>query len=79
MSFVILGKKANLVIPISVRKEAMIEKGDVIEVLALREGEVLLRKADDLAGVRKILGGRLSQWSELEGRADGIVNGEAAN
>ena len=77
MSFVILGRKADLVIPSSVRKRARIQKGDVVEVVAIREGEILLRKADDLAGVRKMMAGRLSQWTELEGRADELLNQEA--
>jgi len=73
MSFVTLGKKAELVIPSSVRKKANVGKGDVVEVVALGKGEILLRKADDLVGVRKMVAGRLPQWSELEGRADTLL------
>ncbi len=76
MSFVRLGKKADLVIPRSVRKKAEIEKGDVVEVVALGRGKILLRKADDLAGVRKMVAGRLPQWSELEGKADALLDRE---
>ena len=76
MSFVVLGKKAELVIPKSVRKQVSVDRGDVLEVVALRRGEILLRKADDLAGVRKMMAGRLPQWSDLEGRADGLLDRE---
>lgn len=76
MSFVILGKKADLVIPSSVRKKARVEGGDVVEVVALGKGEILLRKADDLAGVRKMMAGRLPQWSELEGKSDALLRKE---
>ncbi len=76
MSFVVLGKKADLVIPSSVRKKADVKRGDVVEVVALRKGEILLRKADDLAGVRKMVAGRLPQWSELEGKADTLLRRE---
>ena len=77
MSFVVLGKKAELVIPKSVRKQVSVDRGDVLEIVALRRGEILLRKADDLAGVRKMMAGRLPQWSDLEGRADGLLDREA--
>ncbi len=77
MSFVVLGKKAELVIPKSVRKQVSVDRGDVLEIVALRRGEILLRKADDLAGVRKMMAGRLPQWSDLEGRADDLLDREA--
>ena len=76
MPFVTLGKKAELVIPSSVRKKASLERGDVVEVVALRKGEILLRKTDDLTGVMKMVAGRLPQWSELEGRADTLLQRE---
>jgi len=53
-----------------------VERGDVVEVVALGKGEILLRKADDLAGVRKMVAGRLPQWSELEGKADALLQRE---
>lgn len=77
MPLLILGKKADLVIPQSVREEVGIEGGDVIEVVAVRKGEVLIRKADDLPGVRKMVSGRLPQWDELEGQADRELGREA--
>lgn len=71
--FVVLGKKAKLVIPRSVRKKANVGRGDVVEVIVLGKGEILLRKADDLVGVREMVAGRLPQWSKLEGRADALL------
>ncbi len=76
MSFTVVGKKADLVIPKTIREKAEIQKGDVVEIVPLGKGEILLRKADDLGGVRKMVAGRLPQWSKLEGRADSLLDKE---
>jgi len=76
MSITVLGRKAELVIPKGVRDKACIASGDVLEIVALGKGEILLRKADDIDAVRKMVAGRLPQWAKLEGRADRLLDRE---
>jgi hypothetical protein len=44
-----------------------------VEVRSEGEGIILMRKIPSLKKIQKKMSGRLPAWSELEGKADGLV------
>lgn len=54
------------------------EQGDIVEVKAQQEGVLVVRKIPSLKTVQeKIREKKLPQWSELEGKADRLIEMES--
>jgi len=77
--FVRIRRRGTLTIPSEIRRKVGIKEGDVVEVELTKEGVIELRKVKDLDSVRKMVEGRLPQWSELEGAADKLLLKEMKN
>ena len=71
--FVRIGRRGTLTIPSEIRRKVGIKEGDIVEIELTKEGVIELRKVKDLDSVRKMVEGRLPQWSELEGVADELL------
>lgn len=71
-----VGRRGSLVLPSAERKKARIEEGDKVEVEAKGEGLLLVKKVSNLNEIRRKVSGRLPQWTELEGRADSLLQKE---
>ncbi len=74
-----VGRRGSLVIPSAERRKAEIEEGDRVEVQAEGKGLILLRKVRSLQEIRKKMSGRLPQWTDLEGKADRILEQEISS
>jgi len=65
-----------MVIPSEERKKAKINEGDRVQVIALREGELLVKRTPSLKDIQRRMAGKLPQWNELEGKADELLTKE---
>lgn len=76
MTLAKVGKRGTVVIPAKERKRAEIQEGDYVEVTAREVGLILIKKAPSLKEVQTKIAGKLPQWSELEGKADELLEKE---
>lgn|GEM_PF-4486737 len=76
MALVKVGKRGGMVIPSEERKKAKINEGDRVQVIALREGELLVKRTPSLKDIQRRMAGKLPQWNELEGKADELLTKE---
>ncbi len=77
MTLAKVGRRGSLVLPAEERRKAEIVEGDRVEVMASDAGILVVRKVRSLKEIQKRMEGRLRQWTELEGTADGIAEREA--
>ncbi len=77
MTLAKVGRRGSLVLPAEERRKAKIVEGDRVEVMARDAGILVVRKVRSLKEIQKRMAGRLPQWTELEGTADGIAEREA--
>ncbi len=77
MTLAKVGRRGCLVLPAEERRKAKIVEGDRVEVIARDAGILVVRKVRSLKEIQKRMAGRLPQWTELEGTADGIAQREA--
>ncbi len=77
MTLAKVGRRGSLVLPAEERRKAEIVEGDRVEVMARDAGILVVRKVRSLKEIQKRMAGRLPQWAELEGTADGIAEREA--
>jgi len=59
------------------RRKAQIDEGDRVEVRASGRDFLIVKKVPRIQELRKKLAGKLSQWRELEGQADELLEKEA--
>ncbi len=78
MTLAKVGRRGSLVLPAEERRKAKIVEGDRVEVIARDAGILVVRKVRSLKEIQKRMAGRLPQWTELEGTADGIAEREAS-
>jgi len=76
MTLAKVGRRGGLVIPAKERKRAEIEEGDRVEVIAEKSGLLIVKKIPRLREVQRKMAGKLPQWSELEGKADELLEKE---
>lgn len=76
MTLVKVGRRGSLVIPAEERKRAEIGEGDHVGVAAKEVGLLIIRKVPSLKDVQEKMAGRLPQWSELESKADELIEKE---
>ncbi len=76
MALVKVGKRGAMVISSRDRRKAAIAEGDRVEVIALAEGELLVKRTPSLREVQRRMAGKLPQWNELEGKADELLGKE---
>jgi len=76
MTLAKVGRRGSLVIPAKERKKAEIEEGDRVEVFAQESGLLIVKKIPRLKEVQQRMAGKLPQWSELEGKADELLEKE---
>ena len=77
MALAKVGRRGSLVLPSKERRRAKIEQGDRVEVKAQEEGVLVVRKVPTLKMVQEKIGGKLPQWSRLEGKADKLLELES--
>lgn len=76
MTLAKVGRRGSLVIPAEERRRAEIREGDHVEVAAKEVGLLIIKKVPSLKDVQEKMAGRLPQWSELEGKADELIEKE---
>lgn len=76
MTLAKVGRRGSLVIPAKERRSAKIEEGDHVEVIAKEAGMLVIKKIQSLEEVQEKMAGKLPQWSELEGKADELIEKE---
>ena len=69
-------RRGSLVIPAKERRKAKIREGDRVEVIAKEAGLLVIKKILSLKDVQGKMAGKLPQWSELEGKADELIEKE---
>jgi len=76
MTLAKVGRRGSLVIPVEERRRAEIREGDHVEVTAEETGLLIIKKVPSLGDVHEKMAGKLPQWSELEGKADELIEKE---
>jgi AbrB family looped-hinge helix DNA binding protein len=77
MVVVRIGKRGTLVIPSKERKKGGMDEGDKVDVTAEGTGVLIIKRVFSLNEVQRRMAGRLPQWSELEGKADHLLERES--